>query len=130
MRPVARGIAGGLLLSLVVVAGLALLSGAGQFGGSTPGRQFEGFNSNKQSDYFVTSATTATATMSSTTTAIATTAVPPAQKAALSAATATISSAQPKPSYSVLLTYLPVAAALALGASAYLITRSRIDKEA
>jgi hypothetical protein len=127
VRPVARGIAGGLLLSLVVVAGLALLSGAGQFGGSNPGRQFEGFISNKQSDY-VTSATTSTATVSSTTTAFATTAVPPAQAAAQSAAT--ISSAQPKPSYSVLLAYLPIAAALALGASAYLISRSRIEKEA
>ncbi|TLX98439.1 MAG: hypothetical protein E6K90_09525 [Thaumarchaeota archaeon] len=80
--------------------------------------------------YYAASATTATATMSSSTTAAATTTGPPAVNAAQSAVTATISSVQPNSSYSVLLTFLPVAAALALGASAYLISRSRIEKEA
>ena len=126
MRPVARGIAGGLLLSLVVVAGLALLSGAGQSAGVA--------SSGKQ-DLFVVSmttatTTTATATMSTSTTTSGLIAGPAAVTAAQSAATATISNVQTKSSYSVLLTFLPVAAALALGASAYLISRSRIEKEA
>ena len=119
MRPVARGIAGGLLLSLVVVAGLTLLSRVGPSVGSP-------LSTDKV--YFSVSTTTATATMSTSTTAAATTAGPPPLAADQSAATVT--SVQTKSSYSVLLAYLPVAAALALGASAYLISRSRIEKEA
>ena len=119
MRPVARGIAGGLLLSLVVVAGLALLSRGGQSVGSP-------LSDDKV--YFSVSVTT-TITAMSTTTAAATTSGPPPAIASQSATSATISSVQPKSLYSVLLTFLPVAAALALGASAYLISRSRIEKE-
>jgi hypothetical protein len=121
MEPVARGIAGGLLLSLALVAGLALLPGVGPSEGSAQ---------SADKVYFVASVTTTISTTSTTTTGTASTAGPPSLNAALSAATATISSAQPKSSYSVLLTFLPVAAALALGASAYLISRSRIEKEA
>jgi len=120
MRPVAKGIAGGLLLSLVVVAGLTLLSGFGPVGSLA--------SSGKQDLYYVASTTTATATMSTSTTAAATTAGPPPLAALQSTDTAT--SGQAKSSYSALLTFLPVAAALALGASAYLISRSRIEKEA
>ena len=120
MRPVARGIAGGLLLSLVVVAGVTLLSRVGpSVVGST-------LSDDKVS--FAVSVTT-TITAMSTTTAAATTSGPPPAIASQSATSATISSVQPKSLYSVLLTFLPVAAALALGASAYLISRSRIEKE-
>ncbi len=119
MRPVARGIAGGLLLSLVVVAGVTLLSGVGPSVGSSP---------STDKVYFSVSVTMTITTMS-TTTAAATTTGPPPVNAAQSAATATISSVQPKPLYFVLLTFLPVAAALALGASAYLISRSRIERD-
>src|SRR6266571_5220188 len=114
MKPVARGIAGGLLLSLVVVTGVTLLSGGGPFEGTAA--------SFKQDLQYVSSVTPATTTMTATTTAAATTTGPPAVIAAQSAATsATISSVQPKSLYSVLLTSLPVAVALVLGASVYLI---------
>ena len=119
MRPVARGIAGGLLLSLVVVAGLALLSRGGQSVGSP-------LSDDKV--YFSVSVTTTITAMSTTTTAAATTTGPLPLATLQSADTST--SGQAKPSYSLLLTFLPVAAALALGASAYLISRSRIEKEA
>ena len=120
MRPVASGIAGGLLLSLVVVAGLALLSGAGPS---------EGSNFIVGQPLYAVSATTATATMSTSTTVAATIAGPPAWSADKSAINASISTLQTKSSYPALLTILPVAAALALGASAYLISRSRLEKE-
>ena len=120
MRPVARGIAGGLLLSLVVVAGVTLLSRVGpSVVGST-------LSDDKVS--FAVSVTTTITAMSTTTTAAATTTGPLPLAALKSADTAT--SGQAKSSYSLLLTFLPVAAALALGASAYLISRSRIEKEA
>ena len=118
MRPVASGIAGGLLLSLVVVAGVTLLSGVGPLEGAAP--------SVKQDLHNVLSATTAATTMT-TTTATASTTGPPPQAALQSATTAT--SGQTKSWYTLLLTLLPVAAALALGAFAYLISRSRIEKE-
>ena len=152
MRPVARGIAGGLLLSLVVVAGLTLLSGVGTFAGSPSSADKVYFGVSVTTTPAMSTTTTATVTIagpaaasttttatvtiagpaaaSTTTTVTGTIAGPPAANAAQSAGTATISSVQTKSSYSVLLTFLPVAAALALGASVYLISRSRIEKEA
>ena len=120
MRPVAKGIAGGLLLSLVVVVGLSLLSGISPSEGSAPGVQV----------HFVASVTSIVPAMSTTTTATGSIAGPAPVSAAKSDVNATISTVQTKPSYSVVLTFLPLAAALALGASVYLISRNRIEKEA
>ncbi len=117
MRPVAGGIAGGLLLSLVVVAGVTLLSRVGPSVGSPL---------SADNVYFSVSVTSTITAMSTTTAAAATTTGPPPLAALKSADT----SGQTKSSNSVPLTFLPVAAALALGASAYLISRSRIEKEA
>src|SRR5438445_13691662 len=111
MRPVAKGIAGGLLLSLVVVAGLSLLSGISPSEGSAPV---------VSQLHFVASVTSTVPAMSATTTATGSIAGPAAMNAAKSAVNATISTVQTKPSNSVVLTFLPLAAALALGASVYL----------
>ncbi|TLX92886.1 MAG: hypothetical protein E6K96_10010 [Thaumarchaeota archaeon] len=62
-----------------------------------------------------------------TTTVTASTTGPPPTAALQFATTAT--SGQTKSWYTLLLTLLPVAAALALGAFAYLISRTRIEKE-
>lgn len=138
MRPVITGIAGGLLLSLALVAGVTLVSSV-----STPGTTA----SPPASDHAVTSRTSSEASTTSVVFGLAnqntsrTAATTTATKAGTTQSVfgaynqtrtvATLPSAQASnSSVSALPTFLPIATALALGASAYLISRSRIEKEA
>ncbi len=137
MQPVVRGIAGGLLLSLVVVAGVTLISAS-----SSPGRfaQFEPTSaaqttttmssatssSSEQNGYV--SALTTTTTVRVTSTVATNTSAPPQQAASQAGAINSLQSSV-KSSTSALFTFLPVAGALVLGASVYLLSRNRIERE-